>query len=59
MSDDVFEKLHEALNVAREGGFRTVESLRAALYELHPNHKPLVDEALLAWARHSARALEA
>jgi len=52
MTEDVFEVLRAAVNLARHRGIRRVVTLRARLKELYPGREADIQEALLAWAKY-------
>lgn len=52
MTDDVFEMLRAAVNIARFQQIRGVETLRAELVRRFPGRNEDINDAILAWANY-------
>ena len=53
MSDDVFDILKAAVNLARTEQIRRVPALLARLSQIYPGKELQVKEAVNAWAAHA------
>jgi hypothetical protein len=54
MSDEVFEILRSAVNIARNAGVRTVATLKMHLAHYYPGKETQIDEAIQFWANRVA-----
>lgn len=54
MSDEVFEILRSAVNIARNAGVRTVAGLRTHLAHYYPGKDAEIEEAIQFWANRVA-----
>ena len=50
MSEDTFEILKSAVNIARNQQVKRLSDLKERLLKLHPNKEAGIDEAIKFWA---------
>ncbi len=56
MSNDTFEILRAAVNVARDRQVRRLSTLRALLARMFPGQDAQIDEAIQAWSSYAQRS---
>lgn len=54
MSEEVFEILRSAVNIARNAGVRTVAGLKMHLVHYYPGKEAEIDQAIQFWANRVA-----